>query len=312
MGAVFACRHVTLNKDYALKLLSAEELTEEAWARFVLEAKALARLNHPGIVGIHNMGIDKSQCPYYVMDLIDGYGLDTLIAKNRCLPVEQALDIFIQVAEAIGSAHQHDVIHRDIKPSNMMIEENPKLGTTSVKIVDFGIARLTKQGAVAQSQTATGMIFGTPYYMSPEQCEGKRVDARSDIYSLGCALFETLTGRPPFVGDNSFQTFMLHQTENPPRLNSILPAVHFSPALEIAIQKMLNKHADERYQNMDQLKHDLERIRDGKSIMTRGSRNLADEAANDAADKKVEKKYDKQDKDRSSNENKSNGRDQQL
>ncbi|MBS2006197.1 MAG: serine/threonine protein kinase [Cyanobacteria bacterium SZAS TMP-1] len=266
MGAVFSCVHLSLQKNYALKLLAADNLSNEVWSRFQLEAKALAKLNHPGIVSIHNMGIDKNQCPYYVMDLLIGNTLDQLIHKQGRLQVDQVLDIFIQVADALASAHSQGIIHRDIKPSNLMLilETGKKLPT--VKIVDFGIARVQKQDLPGQSQTATGLVFGTPFYMSPEQCDGARVDERSDIYSFGCAIFEALTGKPPFVGETPFQTFMMHQTQAPPTLAKVAGGATFPEALEAAVQKMLQKNRADRYQAMSQIKHDLERIKSGKLI----------------------------------------------
>lgn len=168
MGIVFACRHTTMNKEYALKLLSDDQLTPESWSRFQAEAKALARLNHPGIIGIHNMGIHAGAYPYYVMDLMRGETLDLHIAREGRLPVKETLDIFMQVTVALHSAHQQGIIHRDIKPSNLMIERDSRSGNPQVKVMDFGIARLTQHELTKQSKTATGLIFGTPYYMSPE------------------------------------------------------------------------------------------------------------------------------------------------
>ena len=267
MGAVFSCEHMTLNKEYAIKILSADNLSGEAWSRFQQEAQTLARLNHPGIVGIHNMGIDKEQCPYYVMDLLPGETLDQKIRARGRLSVNRALDIFIHVADALGSAHSQGIVHRDIKPSNLMLVSDPLSKRTVLKIVDFGIARVQKQNAAGQSQTATGMIFGTPFYMSPEQCDGSRADERSDVYSFGCSLFEALTGRPPFVGESAFQTFMMHQTQPPPTLAEVAEDDTFPKALETAVQKMLQKKREARYQSMSQVRHDLERIRAGKPIM---------------------------------------------
>ncbi len=273
MGAVFACRHIVLGKEYALKLLSGEQLSGPAWARFQIEAKSLAMLNHPGIVGIYNMGIDKEQCPYYVMDLLSGEAMDSLIDRSGSLPVAEALKIFIQVADALASAHAQGIIHRDIKPSNLMLMQDEQKQITTVKLVDFGIARLSKQGLAAQSQTATGLIFGNPFYMSPEQCQGARVDERSDVYSLGCTLFEALTGEPPFVGDSAFHTFLLHQTGEIPSLASRAPRKDFPQSLELAVDKMLSKSPADRYQSMTKVKHDLERIKAGKPIMAEGLSN---------------------------------------
>jgi len=270
MGAVFSCRHLALNQEYALKLLSGQELTSDAWSRFQAEAKALARLNHPGIIAVYNMGVDKSQCPYYVMDLLHGEALNTTIAREGQLPYERTIDIFIQVADALSSAHGQGIIHRDIKPSNLMLVPDQKTGAIKVKLVDFGIARLTNKGSDTQSQTATGLVFGTPYYMSPEQCDGQRVDERSDIYSLGCAMFETLTGNPPFVGGSTVETLLLHGTKPAPTLKSRSSKQEFPQALETAVQKMLSKKPADRYQAMSQLKHDLERIKSGKEILSQG------------------------------------------
>jgi len=268
MGVVFHCQHLILGKEYALKLLAADKLSAESWSRFQSEAKALARLHHPGVVGIHNMGIDAQECPYYVMDLLEGQSLSQIVKDNRRLPVTRALPIFIQLADALDSAHQQGIIHRDIKPSNVMVLQEKN--SDKVKLVDFGIARLSNRGVGnafdSQNKTAAGTVFGTPYYMSPEQSLGKPVDHRSDIYSLGCALFEALTGVPPFCGGNAFETILMHQTNEAPSLNSVYPQGKFSSSLETAVAKMLKKDVEERYQSMKQVAHDLSRIQEGKVI----------------------------------------------
>ncbi|MBU6450462.1 MAG: serine/threonine protein kinase [Cyanobacteria bacterium REEB67] len=273
MGVVFACHHEILNQDYAIKILSGESLDGESWGRFQAEAQALAKLKHPAIVGVHNMGIADGRFPYFIMDLLQGETLDQRIARSGHLPVGEALDIFIQVADALSTAHNQGIIHRDIKPSNLMLYKASGETNTRVKIVDFGIARLTTQGFNAQTQTATGMVFGTPYYMSPEQCQGVRADQRSDIYSFGCSLFETLTGQLPFAGENAFQTFMMHQTQEMPSLASCASGEvqgGYPDSLEKALEKMLAKKTSDRYQTMSQVKVDLERIKAGKSIIVQG------------------------------------------
>jgi len=270
MGVVYACHHEVLGNDYAIKLLHGDQLTEENWSRFQIEAKALAKLKHPGIVTIYNMGIDAGQYPYYVMDLLSGETLDQIIRNNGPLPFEEAINIFVQVADALASAHQKHIIHRDIKPSNIMLIEEASKSIKTAKLVDFGIARYAKAGLENQSQTAAGQVFGTPYYMSPEQCQGSAVDERSDIYSFGCALFETLTGTTPFRGENAFHTFMLHQNETPPQLSQTMQAIArqtIPAALDLAMQKMLAKKPADRYQTMTQVRHDLERIGAGKDIL---------------------------------------------
>jgi len=268
MGVVFHCQHLILGKEYALKILAADKLSTDSWTRFQSEAKALARLHHPGVVGIHNMGIDAQECPYYVMDLLEGESLGQIVKANHRLPEARVLSIFIQLADALDSAHQQGIIHRDIKPSNVMVLQE-KSGD-KVKLVDFGIARLSTRGVSgafnSQNKTAAGTVFGTPYYMSPEQSLGKPVDHRSDIYSLGCALFEALTGVPPFCGGNAFETILMHQSNEAPSLKSVYPEGKFSDSLEIAVAKMLEKNVDDRYQSMKQVGHDLSRVAEGKSI----------------------------------------------
>jgi serine/threonine protein kinase len=273
MGVVFSCKHLLMDREYAIKILSGEQLSEEYWQRFRAEAQALAKLNHQNIVGVHNMGVDAGQFPYFVMDLIEGQPLDVVLRKEGRLAADEAMDIFLQIAEALSAAHAQEIIHRDVKPSNIMLVRDSRSTSPVVKIVDFGIARLSKRGLSAQSQTKTGMVFGTPFYMSPEQCQGEKVDERSDIYSLGCALFECLTGRPPFCGANQFQTFMLHQTQPPPSLTDAAPNENFPAGLEAAMAKMLAKNVTNRYQTMGQVKQDFERIRAGKIIMAQSTLN---------------------------------------
>lgn len=264
MGVVFRCQHVILGKEYALKLLAADKLSADSWMRFKSEAKALARLNHPGVVGIHNMGVDSGECPYYVMDLLEGQSLSQLVKSQKRLSVAQALGIFIQLADALDAAHQQGIIHRDIKPSNVMIVQDAR--GLKVKLVDFGIARLSNRGMGSQNNTAAGTVFGTPYYMSPEQGLGQMVDERTDIYSLGCALFEALTSIPPFRGNNAMETLLLHQTEDAPLLNEVYSKGNFSESLEACVNKMLKRSLDERYANMKEVRRDLMRIADGKTI----------------------------------------------
>ncbi len=286
MGVVFSCTHLVLQKDYALKFLLASDLSSEAWSRFQIEAKALARLNHRGIVGIHNMGVHHGRAqgsdiecdtPYYVMDLLSGENLDDLLKKSGPLTLKQALDYFIQVADALHSAHLQGIVHRDIKPSNLMLLRDKSELVSQIKVVDFGIARVNRSGHGGQSQTATGLVFGTPFYMSPEQCRGERVDHRADIYSFGCTLFEALTGEPPFKGNNAFQTFMMHQGDDVPSLESRraegASVEDFPDGLEAVVAKTLQKNPADRYQSMEQLKHDLERVKQGKDVTNRGLRS---------------------------------------
>ncbi|MDX1986520.1 MAG: serine/threonine-protein kinase [Candidatus Obscuribacter sp.] len=279
MGAVYEARHQILNRPYAIKILMASPFSQEAWKRFQSEGKALARLNHPGIVGVHNMGVDKEQFPYYVMDLLSGTDLARYLKQSGPMPVAEAAALFQQLAEALSSAHKAGIIHRDIKPSNIIVQPNQRNGKPETKLVDFGIARLTDNSSrQSQNQTATGLVFGTPYYMSPEQGEGLHVDERADIYSLGCTLFEALTGRVPFAGENAFATIWMHQTAPPPSLAQATGR-QFPQSIENCLKRMLAKAPAERYQSAEQLAHDLSRIARGKTIGTTAGSTLSPETS---------------------------------
>lgn len=277
MGAVFKAEHKLLpGAFYALKILAPNLVNPDNWQRFEREAKSLARLHHPGVVQIYNLGVDRQQVPFYVMEFLEGQSLAQYLKRKGRLPVESALAIFKQLAQALGSAHKHGIIHRDLKPSNVMLLGDPEeiisraAPRANVKIVDFGIAQMVAPSSFTENErqrlTGTGEIFGTPYYMSPEQSLGWAVSPATDIYSFGCALFECLTGKPPFVGENAFQTILMHQQAAPPTLSEVCPNGTFSEVLESFIEKMLRKNASQRYQTMDQLVQDLERIEKGKGI----------------------------------------------
>jgi serine/threonine protein kinase len=261
MGVVFSCTHLGLQKDYAIKLLSGRGVTVDMWHRFQKEAKVLARLNAHGIVAVHNMGVHEGKVPYLIMDLLSSESMSEVIRKSGPLPVKTNLRLFIQVAYALVAAHVQGIVHRDIKPANLMVVRNQGGKIESIKIVDFGIARWSKQGLGAQSETAVGTAVGTPFYMSPEQCQGSQIDLRSDIYSLGCTMFEALTGAPPFRGENAFQTFMMHQSQTPPKLGQRLPRDTFPPALERILDKMLAKNPADRYQSAEEIARELTDVR---------------------------------------------------
>lgn len=285
MGAVFLAEHKLIpGTQYALKLLYPHLVNQEAWHRFQVEARVLARLDHPGIVKVYNFGIDKSkadaECPFYVMEYLDGESLASCIkhSEMRRLEVSRSLSLTIAVAQALDFSHRHGVIHRDVKPSNIIVLENGAM--TAVKLVDFGIAKeVQKEGlfqaspSAQQYATAAGAIFGTPYYLSPEQASGGElgeVDKRSDIYSLGCTLFECLTGRPPFVGESAFETVSMHVSSPVPRLSDIDKSNQFEEDLERIVSLALAKSPQMRYQSMAQFALDLERYLQGLSVYAAG------------------------------------------
>lgn len=265
MGNVYLAEHLFIGKQYALKMLAPEQITQDNWNRFHSEGKAIALLDHPHIVKIHNMGVDETGYPYYVMDLLKGESLLDKLRKKRPLSFADLLTIFTQIASALDYSHKKGIIHRDIKPSNIMVLDNPT-GDIDTRLVDFGLAKsLQFSGADRQRLTATGEIFGTPYYMSPEQCIGARLDQRSDIYSFGCSLFEALCGKPPFRGSSATETVMMHLHQVPQTLAEA-SGLDYGQDMEALVAKLLQKDRDNRYGSMQQVLHDLERIQLHKPV----------------------------------------------
>lgn len=267
MGKVYRAQHEMMPREYALKTLNENQVTEESWRRFQVEAQSIARMSHPNVVVIYNLGIHNGFLPYYVMDLLNGESLFDRLNRVEVLTLQEAIPIFTQVCDGLGYAHKKGIVHRDIKPDNIFLLKEPEPSGVSVKIVDFGIAKLSDaKDPKNQQLTKVGEVFGTPFYMSPEQCMGLRVDGRSDIYSLGCALFETLTGTPPFRGINSMETMMMHQNDVPPTLEKASHGTKFPESAEFLITKALAKEPMDRYQSMEQLKQDLHKILEGKDL----------------------------------------------
>ncbi|MBS1992091.1 MAG: protein kinase [Cyanobacteria bacterium SZAS LIN-3] len=260
MGNVYKVRHKILQTEYALKTLSADQVTDVAWRRFQVEAQAIARLNHPNIVGIYNLGLHDNRVPYYVMDILTGKTLLEVLQMKSHLETDEALKIFIEVCAGIGFAHKKGIVHRDIKPGNIFVLDKADAAGATVKIVDFGIAKLSHTKELANQQlTGIGEICGSPFYMSPEQCQAGKIDARSDTYSLGCTLFEALTSSPPFKGRNAMETMLLHGTAPAPTLKAACGR-SFPPALESALAKAMAKAPMDRYQTTESLAQDLNAI----------------------------------------------------
>ena len=248
MGIVYRAIDPILNRVVAIKTinmaLKQDEIAEYE-ARFYQEARAAGGLNHPNIVTVYDIGKSGTSA-YMAMEFLEGEELSVLLAPGAALPVMQAVNIAMQVADGLAYAHEHDVIHRDVKPANIMI-------TTGglAKITDFGIARMRAAKVVTQ----TGVVLGSPKYMSPEQVLGKRAEARSDIFSLGAVLYEMLTGKAPFVGADV--NAMMYQTLNlvpppPSTFNPVVPSM-----LDLIIAKMLAKAPEDRYPSARELVADL-------------------------------------------------------
>ena len=268
MGYVYRVRHRILQKQYAMKTLSSQHVSEIAWRRLQVEAQAIARMNHPNIIGIHNLGLHEDRLPYYVMDLLDGESLADRL-KRGSLTLTQALPIFIEVCRGLAYAHKKGIIHRDIKPGNIILLKEPDSSGARVKIVDLGIAKLSgASDPDNQNLTCIGEVFGSPYYMSPEQCEGKRIDARSDIYSVGCTIFEALVGYPPFRGNNPVQTMVMHQSHEPSTM-SAASGKDFPDEIEELVYQLLAKAPMDRYQSLDKVAEDLQSIAAGREIKSK-------------------------------------------
>lgn len=279
MGTVYAVEHLLMHKKLALKLLTSPDISPTSWQRFRQEATALARFPHANIVQITDMGIESERFPYYVMELLSGQSLrDKLKARGRLKTIE-TIDIFIQLSEALAFVHDGGIIHRDIKPDNIMLEpsrgQTLGSGQTLVKLVDFGISKIVTDDGY--SLTSTGEIFGSPIYMSPEQCRGEKLDQRSDIYSLGCALFECLSGVPPLVGRNATATMSLKQTETAPRLSQSVSLITFPRQLEELVAAMLSRDPEGRPRSLHVVSRQLRDIRDGLALTQGGGTGERDD-----------------------------------
>lgn len=267
MGYVYKAKHTTMNAQYALKVLSGEQLTDVAWKRFRNEAQAIAKLQHPNIVGIFNFGLHEDNLPYYVMEFLEGENLLNKVLEYGPAPWQQALPIFVEVCAALGYAHRKGIVHRDVKPGNIIVLNQPDSAGARVKVVDFGIVKFSDEtNPNSQKLTSMGEVCGSPTYMSPEQAAGDKVDPRSDVYSLGCSLFETLTGNLPFRGRNAIETMLMHQTATAPKLKAASNGLDFPENLEKVVAKMMAKAPMDRYQNMEALAFDLKAVLEGGEL----------------------------------------------
>jgi serine/threonine-protein kinase len=252
MGSVYCVRHRALEKRFALKVMRADLAVQgELAARFIQEAKAAAAIGHPNIVQITDFGQLPNRSPYFVMELLDGTPLSKLIRKGGPLPAGQAVRVLQQAASALAAAHAVGVIHRDLKPDNVHITKNDV-----VKILDFGVAKMAGAGRL----TRTGMVFGTPHYMSPEQASGGDVDHRADIYALGIIMYEMFTGRVPFEADSYMGVLTKHMFMVPEPPSAVNAAARELGALEDVTMKCLEKKPEARFRSMDELIREVESI----------------------------------------------------
>ncbi len=243
----------------ALKMLHKHLVTRpEKLKRFQQEATAASVLSHPNIISIHGCGITADQQPYLVMDLIEGRTLSDLIAEPVKMAPERMVTIFLQICSAMAHAHERGVIHRNLKPNNIIVVESGRI-QDQIKIVDLGLAKLLPEsGKELDTLTKAGAIMGSPLYMSPEQCTGKKCDQRADIYSVGCMMYEALEGSPPFSGENFIQLMTKHVSQAPARITGIAGSAEVREHLETVVFKAMAKDPDKRYQSMKALQGDLD------------------------------------------------------
>ncbi|HET7668425.1 MAG TPA: Stk1 family PASTA domain-containing Ser/Thr kinase [Mycobacterium sp.] len=258
MSEVHLARDLRLHRDVAIKVLRADLARDPSfYLRFRREAQNAAALNHPAIVAVYDTGeaeTTNGPLPYIVMEYVDGVTLRDIVHTEGPMPAKRAIEVIADACQALNFSHQHGIIHRDVKPANIMIS---KIG--AVKVMDFGIARAL---ADANSVTQTAAVIGTAQYLSPEQARGEKVDARSDVYSLGCVLYEILTGEPPFIGDSPVAVAYQHVREDP-----IPPSQRhkdISPELDAVVLKALAKNPDNRYQSAAEMRADLVRVHSGE------------------------------------------------
>jgi serine/threonine protein kinase len=268
MGQVYRAHDSKLNKVVAIKVLF-PNTPEQVIKRFHTEAKALAKLNHPNIMSINDFGQAENGQLYLVMDYLKGDSLSSMIESRGPQTFSDILPIFVKICRGLRYAHMNGVLHRDIKPSNVMLAVD-RSKDDGVKLVDFGLAKANDQ---AQDLTKTGAAMGSPPYMSPESVHGKETDERSDIYSLGCTLFEMMAGVPPFVGETPFHTMMAQVNRHPPTLEQACEKP-FDEEVEEFVQKFIKKNPDARFQNMDEVVAELERVEKALSDKRRASEGL--------------------------------------
>lgn len=253
-GTVYEAWDVPTKKTVAVKFLHAHLVSQqESLSRFKTEAEASCKLVHPNIVSVHDYGVVNGR-PFLVMEYLTGKNLASVISHDGPLSQELFVDCFAQICDALTMAHCRGIIHRDIKPSNIVLERDCR-GNTIAKLVDFGMAKLVdRQGRSVEHLTATGETLGTPAYMSPEQCRGITLDERSDLYSLGCVMYEALTGVQPFVADSIMGCLYTQLNDSPPDMKQVAPRIEITPALEAIVLQTLAKDPDKRPDNAQSLR----------------------------------------------------------
>jgi serine/threonine protein kinase len=254
MSTVYRAKHLYIGKEVAIKVLKGNTTDSESLKRFQREARAASTVSHPGIVGVNDFGLTPEGKAFLVMDYLEGETLSHFLDHAGTMPLADMINIADQLCEALNVAHENGIIHRDLKPSNIMLVRGGR-GETVAKIVDFGLAKiLDEDNFASQKITQTGDCFGSPPYMSPEQCMGKKVDHLSDIYALGCILFECLTGNPPIIGANASDTITKHVQGKPAPFPE---GIDVPKEIKLIIYKALHKEPMWRPQTAMEIKRVL-------------------------------------------------------
>ena len=267
MGQVYLAEHIAIEKRIALKVLHAEYAHKgDIVARFQQEAISASRIKHPNVLDVFDFGQLENGCFYLAMEFLEGNDLADEIQRSRVIEPYLAL----QICRALAAAHGKGVVHRDMKPENVFLQRTPD-GEEVVKIVDFGIAQLRTNeeaaaGASKRRLTRTGMIFGTPEYMSPEQAAGKHADLRSDVYAVAIILYEMFTGAVPFTGETFLEVLNKHLNGTMPPMPAVFPELQISPELQAVITRGLEKSPDTRYQSMNEFAHALIATPEGSGL----------------------------------------------
>jgi serine/threonine-protein kinase len=254
MGSVYLAEHTTINKRLAIKVLSPEySHKQDLVERFLQEARAASMIEQENVVEITDFGSTPGGSVFFVMEYLHGEDLADTIEKTGPLPWSRVKPIIIQICDALAAAHEAGIIHRDMKPENCY-RIRRRQNDDFIKVLDFGIAKVTsEEGEGGRGLTRTGMIFGTPEYMSPEQAKGERVDVRVDVYAVGVIMFELLTGRVPFTADTFMGILTKHMFEAPPAPSTVAPDADIPPEVEAIILKALQKDREYRFQSMREM-----------------------------------------------------------
>lgn len=252
-GTVYKARHRFMNRLAAIKVMHPELMPDlDLLQRFRQEAAAANSLEHPNVIRVIDFGVASDGTAFMIQEFVDGPTLREIIDHEGAVPAPLAVEMFKQICLGLGFAHRSGIVHRDLKPSNVLVSGYGTLDMR-VKIADFGVAKLVRPDNSNAVKTEMGLVIGSPLYMSPEQCRGHVLDKRADIYSMGCLMYETLTGRPPFVGKDVMEVMFQHVNCQVPNIASTPIGMHLPAILNGIVMKALRKEANTRYRSMEEL-----------------------------------------------------------